>query len=113
MFVALLSDESKVFVGASELQLDCMVEESSGSATMKHDGLLSLADLSHPDDFPAPPHNGPSLTDMSNSVPIEQSDIKLDPAAGDTSANSGEKVVLNSNSSKSNLSVSNQSYPLI
>lgn len=86
-------DESKVFVGASELQLDCMVEESSGSTTMKHDSLLSLADLSHPDDFPAPPHNGPSLTDMSNSVPIEQSDIKLDPAAGDTSANSDGQPV--------------------
>ncbi|KAK5935636.1 hypothetical protein CgunFtcFv8_020983 [Champsocephalus gunnari] len=48
-------DESKVFDGASELQLDCMVEEGSGSTAMKHGGLLSLADLSRPDDFPAPP----------------------------------------------------------
>nr|BAV93046.1 liver X receptor [Lates calcarifer] len=79
-------DESKVFDGASELQLDCMVEESSGSTTVKHDSLLSLADLSQPDDFPVPPHNGPSLTEMSSPLPVEPNDIKLDPAAGDTSA---------------------------
>lgn len=93
VFVSSLQDENKVFDGASELQLDCMVEESSGSTTMKHDGLLSLADLSHPDDFPVPPHNGPSLTEMSTSLPIEPNDIKLDPAAGDTSASIGERKV--------------------
>lgn len=92
-----LSDESKVFDGASELQLDCMVEESSGSSTVKHDGLLSLTDLSHPDDFPVPPHNGPSLTEMSSPLPIEPSDIKLDPAAGDTPASTGERKVLTLN----------------
>lgn len=81
-----------MFDGASELQLDCMVEESSGSATVKHDGLLSLADLSQPDNFHAPPHNGPSLTDMSSPLPVEPNDIKLDPAAGDTSASIGESV---------------------
>lgn len=91
VFVSSLSDESKVFDGASELQLDCMVEESSGSTTMKHDGLLSLTDLSHPDDFPVPPHNGPSLAEMSSPLPVEPNDIKLDPAAGDTSASTGEK----------------------
>ncbi|XP_044058029.1 oxysterols receptor LXR-alpha isoform X2 [Siniperca chuatsi] len=82
-------DESKVLDRASELQLDCLVEESSGSTTMKHEGLLSLADLSHPDDFPVLPHNGPSLTEMSSPLPIEPNDIKLDPAAGDTSASIG------------------------
>ncbi|KAI9519433.1 Oxysterols receptor LXR-alpha [Dissostichus eleginoides] len=80
-------DESKVFDGASELQLDCMVEEGSGSTAMKHGGLLSLADLSRPDDFPAPPHNGSSLTDISSPLPVDLSDIKLDPgSAGDTPA---------------------------
>ncbi|KAM7424552.1 hypothetical protein PAMA_000752 [Pampus argenteus] len=78
--------ESKVFDGAAELQLDCMVEESSGSATMKHESLLSLADLSQPDDFPVPAHNGPSLTEMSSPLQGEPNDIKLDPAASDTSA---------------------------
>lgn len=58
---------------------------------MKHDGLLSLTDLSQPDDFPSPPHNGPSLTEMSSPLPIEPSDIKLDPAAADTSASTGER----------------------
>uniref|UniRef100_A0A669E5P1 Nuclear receptor subfamily 1, group H, member 3 n=2 Tax=Oreochromis TaxID=8139 RepID=A0A669E5P1_ORENI len=86
-------DESKVFDGASELQLDCMVEESSGSTTMKHDGLLSLTDLSHPDDFPVPPHNGPSLAEMSSPLPVEPNDIKLDPAAGDTSASTDGQPV--------------------
>lgn len=84
-----LTDESKVFDGA-ELQLDCMVEESAGSTTMKHESLLSLADLSQPDDFPVPPHNGPSLTEMSSTLPVEPSDIKLDPAACDISASIGE-----------------------
>ncbi|KAF3686706.1 Oxysterols receptor LXR-alpha Liver X receptor alpha Nuclear receptor subfamily 1 group H member 3 [Channa argus] len=79
-------DESKVFEGASELQLDCIVEESSGSIAMKHDGLLSLAELSQPDDFPVPPHNGPSLTEITSPLPVDPSDIKLDPAIGDTSA---------------------------
>lgn len=98
-----LSDESKVFDGASELQLDCMVEESSGSTTMKHDGLLSLADLSQPDDFPVPPHNGPSLTEMSSPLPVEPNDIKLDPAAGDTPASIGERKVLALNSCNTQL----------
>lgn len=93
-----VSDESKVFDGASELQLDCMVEESSGSTTVKHDSLLSLADLSQPDDFPVPPHNGPSLTEMSSPLPVEPNDIKLDPAAGDTSASLGESKLLTLNS---------------
>ncbi|XP_069021885.1 oxysterols receptor LXR-alpha [Embiotoca jacksoni] len=79
-------DESKVFDGASELQLDCMVEEGSGSSAMKREGLLSLTDLSQPDDFPAPPRNGPPLSEMSSPLPIEPNDIKPDPAAGDTSA---------------------------
>lgn len=74
------SDERKVFDGPSELQLDCVVEESSRSAPLK----LPLTDLSRPDDFPAPPRNGPAL-------PVEPSDIKLDPAAADTSAGSGER----------------------
>lgn len=97
VFVSPLSDESKVFDGASELQLDCMVEESSGSTTVKHDGLLTLTDLSQPDDFHAPPHNGPSLTEMSSPLPVEPSDIKLDPAAGDTPASIGESKVLTLN----------------
>ncbi|XP_071752269.1 oxysterols receptor LXR-alpha [Centroberyx gerrardi] len=80
-------DESKVFDGASELQLDCMVEESSGSTEVKHDGLLSL------DDFPVPPHNGPSLTEMSSPLPVEPNDIKLDPAAGDMPANTDGQPV--------------------
>lgn len=86
------SGETKVFDGASELQLDCMVKESSGSTTMKND-RLSLTDLSHPDDSPNRPHNGPSLTEMSNSVPIEPGDIKLDPAPVDTSASTGERKI--------------------
>lgn len=76
------SDERKVFDGPSELQLDCVVEESSRSAPLK----LALTDLSRPDDFPAPPQNGPTL-------PVEPSDIKLDPAAADMSAGSGERTV--------------------
>lgn len=69
-----------MFDGPSELQLDCVVEESSRSAPLK----LALTHLSRPDDFPAPPHNGPAL-------PLEPSDIKLDPAAADTPAGSGER----------------------
>lgn len=92
-FICPLTDESKVFDGASELQLDCIVEESSGSTTVKHGGLLSLADLSQPDDFPVPPHNGPSLTEMSNPLPVEPNDIKPDPATGDSSASIGEEKV--------------------
>lgn len=86
-----LSDESKVFEGAAELQLDCMVEENGASATMKHESLLSLADLSQPDDFPIPHHNGPSLTEMSSPLPVEPNDIKLDPTLGDTPASIGER----------------------
>lgn len=82
------SGESKAFDGASELHLECMVEERSRSTTMKHDGMLSLTDLSRPDDFPTPTQNGPSLTKMSSPLPIEPGDIKLDPA--DTSASTGE-----------------------
>lgn len=77
------TDGSKVFNGASELQLDCVVEENSGGAPAK----LALTDLS--DDFPTPPHNGPVL-------PVEPSDIKLDPAAADTSASSGERTAADS-----------------
>ncbi|KAM6950585.1 oxysterols receptor LXR-alpha isoform 1-T6 [Lycodopsis pacificus] len=77
-------DERKAFVGASELQLDCMVEESDRSAAMKQDGPLSLADLSPPEDLPAPPHNGLLLTDMRSPLPAEPSDIKPEPSAGDT-----------------------------
>ncbi|XP_051919171.1 oxysterols receptor LXR-alpha [Hippocampus zosterae] len=76
-------DESKVFDGAAELQLHCMVEESNDSATMKHENLSSLGDLSQPDDFPAPPHNGPAPTGMSSPFPVELSDTK--PDVGDTS----------------------------
>nr|XP_020464472.1 oxysterols receptor LXR-alpha [Monopterus albus] len=79
-------DETKVFDRAPELQLDCMAEESSGSTAMKHDSLLSLADLSQPDGFPVPPHNGSSMTEMSSPLLVQPNDIKLDPAAGDTSA---------------------------
>lgn len=68
-----------MFNGASELQLDCVVEENSGSAPVK----LALTDLT--DDFAAPPHNGPVL-------PVEPSEIKLDPAAADTAASSGERT---------------------
>lgn len=75
-----LSDESKVLDGASELQLDCVVEESSGSGPVK----LALTDLSRPGDFSAPPRNGLAL-------PVEPSEIKADPAAADTSASSGER----------------------
>lgn len=82
-----LPDNTKVFKEASELQLDCMVEEGSGSSTVKPDPLLSLTDL------PVPPHNGPSPTEMSSPLPVEPSDIKLDPATGDTSANTGERKV--------------------
>lgn len=96
-FLCPLTDESKVFDGASELQLDCIVEESSGSTTVKHNGLLSLADLSQPDDFPVPPHNGPSLTEMSNALPVEPNDIKLDPAIGDSIVSIGEEKVHNVN----------------
>lgn len=72
-----------MFNGASELQLDCVVEENSGGAPAK----LALTDLS--DDFPTPPRNGPAL-------PVEPSDIKLDPAAADTSASSGERTAADS-----------------
>lgn len=84
------SGESKAFDGASELHLECMVEDRSRSTAMKHDGVLSLTDLSRPEDFPNPTQNGPSLTKMSSPLPIEPGDIKLDPAAGDTSASTGE-----------------------
>ncbi|XP_029934323.1 oxysterols receptor LXR-alpha isoform X1 [Myripristis murdjan] len=73
--------DSKVFDGASELQLDCMVEERSGSTEVKHDGLLSL------NAFTVPPQNGPALIEMSSPLPVEPSDIKLDPAASDMPAN--------------------------
>uniref|UniRef100_A0A3Q3VXX5 Uncharacterized protein n=1 Tax=Mola mola TaxID=94237 RepID=A0A3Q3VXX5_MOLML len=85
------SCESKAFDGASELHLECMVEERSRSTTMKHDGMLSLTDLSRPDDFPTPTQNGPSLTKMSSPLPIEPGDIKLDPA--DTSASTDGQPV--------------------
>ncbi|MEQ2164646.1 hypothetical protein GOODEAATRI_008842 [Goodea atripinnis] len=87
---SLLSDESKVFDGTPELQLDCMAEESSGNATMKPDGLLSLTDLSQPDDFPVPSRNGTSLTEMSSALPVEPNDIKLDPSAADASGSVGK-----------------------
>ncbi|XP_017269765.1 oxysterols receptor LXR-alpha isoform X2 [Kryptolebias marmoratus] len=79
-------DESKVFNGASELQLDCTVQESSGSAAMKPDSLLSLTDLSQPDDFPVPLQNEPPLTEMGSPLPVEPGDIKLDPSAADASS---------------------------
>ncbi|KAM4602866.1 oxysterols receptor LXR-alpha isoform 1-T2 [Polymixia lowei] len=81
--------ESKVFDGASELQLDCMVEERGRSARVKPDGL-SLDDLPQPDDFSVTPHNDSSLTEMSSPLPIEPSDIKLDPAAGDMPVNTAD-----------------------
>lgn len=74
-------DDTKVFGDASKLQLDCMVEEGDRSSRVKPDAPLSLADL------PVPPRNGPSLTEM----PVEPSDIKSDPATGDTSASIGER----------------------
>lgn len=74
------SDERKVFDGPSELQLDCVVEESGRSAPLK----LPLTDLSRPDDSAAPRRNGPAL-------PVEPSEIKLDPAAADAAAGSGER----------------------
>lgn len=73
-----------MFHGACELQLDCVVEENSGSGPLK----LALSDL--PDDFHAPPHNGSAL-------PMEPSEIKPDPAAADTSACSGEGTAADSN----------------
>ncbi|XP_077375008.1 oxysterols receptor LXR-alpha [Festucalex cinctus] len=76
-------DESKVFDGAAEVPLNCMVEESNCSTTMKPETLLSLGDLSQPDDLPATPHNGPAATGMSSPLPVEQSDTK--PDVGDTS----------------------------
>lgn len=82
------TDGSKVRDGASELQLDCVVEERGG---VKRDGLLSLADLSQPDDFPTAPHNGPLLTEMSSPMPVEPSNIKLDPGTGDGAAGVGEE----------------------
>ncbi|KAJ0001865.1 hypothetical protein NQD34_001661 [Periophthalmus magnuspinnatus] len=72
-------DERRAVGGASGLQLDS-VEETSGSSSMKPDGLLSLGDL--------PPPNGDSLSDMSGDMsclPIEPNHIKLDPAASDAS----------------------------
>ncbi|XP_054627068.1 oxysterols receptor LXR-alpha [Dunckerocampus dactyliophorus] len=78
-------DESKVFDSAAELQLDCMVEESNGSTRMKHGSVLSLSDLSQPDDFPAPPRNGSAMTGMNSPLSLDPSDIKPDPAVGDTS----------------------------
>lgn len=93
-FVSLLSDESKVFDRASELQLDCLAEESIGNTTMKTEGLLSLTDLSQPGHVPVPPRNGPSLTDMSSSLPVEQNDIKLDPSAADASGSVGEQKIV-------------------
>lgn len=90
-FVALPSDESKVFDGASELQLDCLAEESSGSGTMKPDSLLSLTDLSQPGDFPVPSHNGPALIQMSSTLPVELNDIKPDPSAADASGSVGKQ----------------------
>lgn len=80
-------DERKVLDGASGLQLDgLVVEEASGSSSMKPGGLLSAADLSPT----PPPPNGDTLSDMSSDMssglPIEPSHIKQDPAASDASA---------------------------
>lgn len=82
-----------MFEGSSELQLDCMVEESSGSSTVKSSGLLSLADFSHSNVFHTGPRNGSSPPEMSSSLPVEQRDIKLDPAVVDTSASTGENNI--------------------
>uniref|UniRef100_A0A3P9JX13 Nuclear receptor subfamily 1, group H, member 3 n=1 Tax=Oryzias latipes TaxID=8090 RepID=A0A3P9JX13_ORYLA len=76
-------EERKGFDGTSELQLDCMVEESSGGMSVKPADLQSLTELPQPDDFHVPARNGPSK--MSNALLVEPNDIKLDPAAGDTS----------------------------
>lgn len=81
------SEERKGFDGTSELQLDCMVEESSGGMSVKPDDLQSLTELPQPDDFPVPARNGPSK--MSSALLVEPNDIKLDPAAGDTSVSIG------------------------
>ncbi|XP_049574098.1 oxysterols receptor LXR-alpha [Syngnathus scovelli] len=83
-------DESKVFDGAAELQLHCMVE-SNGSMAMKHESLLSLGDLSQPDDFPASSHNGPTPTGISSPLPVELSDTK--PDVGDTATSTDGQPV--------------------
>lgn len=101
-----MSDERKVLDGASEQQLDCLVEESSGSGTMKHEGLLSLADLPQPDDFPAPPPSGATLSDMSSGLPLEPNHIKPDPAASDTSGSLGKNKTVSITSLKCYCSVS-------
>lgn len=79
-----------MFNGASELQLDCMVQESSGGTTIKPEGLLSLTDLSQPDDFPVPPHTG---REMGSPLPVEPNGIKQDPTAADASSSIGERKV--------------------
>lgn len=56
-----------------------MVQDSDG-----------LTDLSQPDDFPVPPHKGPSLTEMGSPLPEEPKDVKLDLAAADASSSIGE-----------------------
>lgn len=73
-------DDTKAYGDASKLQLDCKVEEGDTSSRVKPAALLSLADLS------VPTFNGPLLTEM----PVDPSDIKPDPATGDTSTSIGE-----------------------
>nr|XP_061811193.1 oxysterols receptor LXR-alpha-like isoform X3 [Nerophis lumbriciformis] len=71
-------DETKAFGGATEQQKDFMVEESSGSTTMKHESIQSHGDLSQPDDFSNLPQNGPTLTRMSSPLPVEPNETKPD-----------------------------------
>lgn len=84
--------ESKVFDRSSELQLECLGDESGCAAEVKHEVLLSL-DLPHPSEFSSPPQNGPSLAEMSSPLHMEPRDIKSDPAAGDMSANTDGQPV--------------------
>lgn len=87
--VCVLSDESKVFDGAAQLQLDCMVEENSRGAAMKHESLLSLSE-----DSSAPPQNDPPPSEMSSPLPVESTDTKLELASSDTPPSTGERKPL-------------------
>lgn len=82
--------ERKVF--GSDLQLACVHEDNPSPADVKHEDLLSL-DLPHTVEISSPPQNGPLLAEMNSPLPMEPSDIKLDPLAGDMPANTDGQPV--------------------
>ncbi|KAM8877501.1 oxysterols receptor LXR-alpha isoform 1-T3 [Synchiropus picturatus] len=86
-------DESKVFVGTSELQVDCLVEDRGLGVSMKQESIQSLAELPQSSDVSAGPQNGPSLTKLSSPPSLEADNIKHDPAFSDTPASTDGQPV--------------------